>query len=40
MEQVPDATGEVALEAADGFLGALAFAAFATRPERKSLHRD
>ena len=29
LEQVPDAAGEVALEAADGFAGALAFGAFA-----------
>ena len=29
LEEVPDAAGEVALEAADGFLGALAFGAFA-----------
>src|SRR3954453_18559975 len=29
LEQVPDAAGEVALEAADGFFGAFAFGAFA-----------
>ena len=29
LEQAPDAAGEVALEAADGFFGALAFGAFA-----------
>ena len=29
LEQVPDAPGEVALEAADGFFGALALGAFA-----------
>jgi hypothetical protein len=29
LEQVPEAAGEVAFEAADGFLGALAFGAFA-----------
>jgi hypothetical protein len=29
LEQVPDAAGEVAFEAADGFFGALAFGAFA-----------
>ena len=29
LEQVPDASGEMALEAADGFLGALAFGALA-----------
>src|SRR5512132_2650582 len=29
LEEVPDAAGEVALEAADGFFGALAFGAFA-----------
>ena len=29
LEQVPDAPGEVALEAADGLFGALAFGAFA-----------
>src|SRR5215218_4682103 len=28
-EEVPEASGEVAFEAADGFLGALAFGAFA-----------
>src|SRR3954453_19106468 len=29
LEEVPDAAGEVAFEAADGFFGALAFGAFA-----------
>jgi hypothetical protein len=29
LEEVPEAAGEVALEAADGFFGALAFCAFA-----------
>src|SRR4051794_41571645 len=29
LEQVPEAAGEVAFEAADGFFGALAFGAFA-----------
>ena len=29
MEEVPDASGEVALEAAEGFFGAVAFGAFA-----------
>ena len=29
LEEVPDAAGEVALEAADGFAGALAFGSFA-----------
>jgi hypothetical protein len=29
LEEVPDASGEVALEAADGFFGVVAFGAFA-----------
>jgi len=29
LEEVPDAAGEVAFEAADGFFGGLAFGAFA-----------